>query len=170
MYFYPTSFRIQITDRLNSKRNDAILARQLEGSEKVNTTLRGFLEALSQGHIHMKQLLGKESASIKEVISDEAAQLNEAISTRVVLESGKTRAELSTQLNGMNLHQNAAAECAQLLKSLKYDTLNERRNQIVESHERTCEWIFGDEYVEVSAIACHREHWLVLILLVSGSL
>jgi len=105
-------------------KNKSALTRS-EIADIADDALRRFVEALTQGQTQMEQLLSKESASIIAVVSAEAAK------TREVL--GSTTA-----------HE-------RLLRSLKYETMNERRNQIADSHNRTCEWIFGDKSKEVSS-------------------
>jgi hypothetical protein len=148
-----------LTDRRwKSKGNDAILKEQLETSPNVDATLRGFIKALSQGQTQMRELLSAESASIKEVVGTKTTELKEDINARVVSESERTRDELSTQMRELAIDRGNEAACGRLVQSIKYATMNERFNQIAESHNETCEWILKDG--SVVSIKSYPTQWL----------
>jgi len=77
----------------------------------------------------MRELLIAESASVKEAVASE---------------SERTRHELSTKIRELAIDGDNEAACNRLVRSVKYVTMNESFNQIVESHHETCEWILKD--------------------------
>ncbi|KAK1758901.1 hypothetical protein QBC47DRAFT_409715 [Echria macrotheca] len=116
------------------KKHQADAKQILAATSGVDISIKAFLEALSRGHTRLEELVGNESRLIKEAIKEEAGVLGVGISdvkALVISESSKTREELGST---------AADE--KLLKSLKYESMNERRNQVAEAHDGTCRWIF----------------------------
>jgi hypothetical protein len=86
--------------------------------------------------------MGKSTDSMKAHISAETSRLEDTVTT----ESGKTLKRIQ-KLEGMI----SDSQQEQILKSLKYPTMNERRNQI-SAYSETCEWIFSDDSEQVSSM------------------
>ena len=91
--------------------------------------------ALSSGHTSLAHLLGQEAGSIKEHVTAEART---------------TRTEVTDKIQVIVSKQGQEAARQKLLGSLKYPSMNARRNQIHMSHEETFEWAFADNPVSHS--------------------
>ncbi|KAK3998139.1 hypothetical protein QBC44DRAFT_376015 [Cladorrhinum sp. PSN332] len=113
---HQTALETRLLSRICSK-TDAISLRQGADFATVDSTLQGFVQAYAEGERRMEQLLTREVASVKQHVTDEAAKLK------------------------ATLIDDAAH--IRLLQSLKYNTMNERRNQISTPHATTFEWIWG---------------------------
>lgn len=168
-HLVPCTLRRLIGGR--SKQSDAILPQQGSDYAKLDSTLRHFIEAVAAGETRLGGLISEESELIKEHVTLRTGQLRDDIYTRVASESDKTRLaisemstrvtseafrtrhELSMRMMEMTASQASAAEHHQLLKSIQYATMNERRNQIVESHEDSFQWIFGPKQDNVHSDA-----------------
>ncbi|KAL2172366.1 hypothetical protein VTG60DRAFT_6205 [Thermothelomyces hinnuleus] len=137
------------------KQSDAILLRQSSEFEKLDTDLRRFIEAIAAGETRMARVVAQESESVKEHITLRSEQLRDDIHNHVSSESGKiqvtltelsahvasevaqTRQDLSLRFTEAATSQASEAEHQQLINSLEYETMNARRNQIVDSYEGT---------------------------------
>lgn len=126
------------------------MIQQRDDFDKFDITLRNFIAAFSRGQTHLTQLLSKESESIKEHINAETSKSRNVITSRIISESSKTRQEFSTKLDNTAADAASMAQHERILRSLKYDDMNERRNSILPSHPETFEWIFDDKPVPVS--------------------
>lgn len=82
------------------------------------------MDALARGETDMAHLIDRRSTDVKEHVTTEMSKVQKAVKAQA--------AELASD-----------EQHKQLLHSLKYETMNERRNQIAESHEETFHWIFG---------------------------
>ncbi|KAK4444594.1 hypothetical protein QBC34DRAFT_498199 [Podospora aff. communis PSN243] len=137
---------------------DALTISQHDSFGKLDATLRGFIQAFFQGETSIGALLSQESTSIKAHMTAEAAELKTAVfqlsqdTTQAHQGSLRTTLELNNNLAAWNSHAVDIAERERLLKSLKYPTMMERHNQIVDPHADTFEWIFqglGHSHAEV---------------------
>ncbi|KAK4152968.1 hypothetical protein C8A00DRAFT_34300 [Chaetomidium leptoderma] len=149
-------------------RSDAILLHQDSGFEKLDASLRRFIAAFAAGETRLAGLIGDQSESVKEHVTLETGQLRDDLYTHMASESGKThvvlsemsarvtsevsqtRRELSLKFKETAAAQASEAEHQRLLKSLEYETMNERRNQVVESYRDTFHWIFGPSHDSTS--------------------
>jgi len=127
----------------NSCKNDALYVQQKDGFDNLDQNLRHFIISVAQGHTALEQLVVRQSDSLKEHITAETLRLEQSIGEQVVSETGRSRNELTNNLAQVTLDQISLTQRERLLGSLKFPTMNERRNQIKDSHERTFEWIFG---------------------------
>lgn len=116
---------------ISSNKNDAMAIQQDQSFGNLENTLRSFIEAYAQGETRLSQLLSRQFTSLGTQVTAEGIQTRQAISVGL---HGVT-----TRLEGLaveNVHQ-------ALLSSLKYPAMNERRNNVSESHEESFHWIFG---------------------------
>ena len=134
------------------------MSQQLKSTADIDSKLAGFIKALSQGRTRMEQLLAQESAAVKGVVVAEVAQLNADINAKVDAEAAKTRTELSARIELLAVKQEDVARSQRLLQSIKYSTMNQRFNQIVEADKDTCGWIL-DEGAVVSVVLQNRESY-----------
>ncbi|KAH8898808.1 hypothetical protein GQ53DRAFT_602847, partial [Thozetella sp. PMI_491] len=95
--------------------------------DKLDETLRRMIEEVARGHAKIVQAAAAESA---------------AIQSHVTVEISKSQGLLSKELNGLRLDAAAEAQREKLLKSLKFDLMNERENLIADSHSETFKWIY----------------------------
>ncbi|KAK0638541.1 hypothetical protein B0T16DRAFT_359484 [Cercophora newfieldiana] len=129
-------------------KTDAIKIVQQVSFDKLDATLRGFIQAFHQGETRTSMLLAQESASIKAHITTETAGLETTLN-QLSLDTKNAHRDISQATVEVNnniaaLDSRAADKASheRLLQSLKYPTMNERRNQIVDPHFKTFEWIF----------------------------
>lgn len=108
---------VRVLTNLFSNKTDAVRVRQDSRFDHLDSTLQKFIQAFADGETRMTQLLSREVVSIKEHVSKEATELKAAL----VNEATHKR----------------------LLQSLKYEAMNERRNQISAPSKRTFAWVFA---------------------------
>ncbi|KAK4161599.1 hypothetical protein QBC43DRAFT_302771 [Cladorrhinum sp. PSN259] len=110
-------------------RTDALALRQESGFDNLDTTLQYFITALSQGATQLDRLLDTSFKSVK---------------NHVTAEQALTRRELSTCITDLSIAISSSNQHKKLLGSLRYPTMNERRNYVVDSYPDTFEWIFEE--------------------------
>ncbi|KAK1762338.1 hypothetical protein QBC33DRAFT_286923 [Phialemonium atrogriseum] len=106
------------------KTHGSVLVEQQGNLGEIDSSLRSFMDALARGETDMAHLIDRRSIDVKEHVTTEMSKVQETVKAQA--------AELASD-----------EQHKQLLHSLKYETMNERRNQIAESHEETFHWIFG---------------------------
>lgn len=140
-----------------SSKTDAIQASQQTNFETLDVRLQGFVELVGQGETRMAVLLSQETTNVKDHITVKADELGQSLgqisrdNQRAYQEISQATVEVGSNVTilarrtddkaDQNLNQ---ARHDRLLKSLKYATMNERRNQIHHPHTETFQWIFGD--------------------------
>jgi hypothetical protein len=95
--------------------------------QTLDYRLQHFIYQYAQGHRQLSDLVVNQASAIRE---------------EVQFESAKTRVHVSVQLQEQEVARATLDQCEKFLKSLTYDTMNARRNRIIESHEKTLNWIF----------------------------
>lgn len=134
---------------------------QRDDFNKLDATLQSFIQSYSQRNAHTAALIADQSTSTRGLITDQSRATREHITketaslardTTVERLGADTRAgheNLAKELKEMNdnrvsLDQEAVKKSThqRLLRSLKYPTMNERRNQIADPSHKTFEWIF----------------------------
>ncbi|KAK4162901.1 hypothetical protein QBC43DRAFT_71375 [Cladorrhinum sp. PSN259] len=98
---------------------DAANIQQEKGFNDLDSTLQSFIQAYAKGETKLAQLLTQEAESIKHHVTTEVGKL------------GATVIDMATH--------------TRLLQSLKYLTMNERRNQITSPYGNTFEWMVTGE-------------------------
>ncbi|KAK1826572.1 hypothetical protein QBC39DRAFT_437898 [Podospora conica] len=137
---------------------DAIEITQQKGFQKLDATLQSFVTLFSQGETRMAALLSQQTTIINDHITTKARELDrnlEQISKdtqRQHQEISQATVEVNANITTLTRRTDDKAEQdrkdarhARLLKSLKYETMNERRNQIEQPHVKTFHWIFEDD-------------------------
>ncbi|KAK5659106.1 hypothetical protein OQA88_1196 [Cercophora sp. LCS_1] len=131
---------------------EAIQISQCDGFDNLDSALRSFILSFSQGNTRLEHLLVRETASIKDHITNAIAPVA-LESTLQELQTDSTTAHHNIRQaikDTHDSHEAANTKAAkksrhdQLLGSLRYPTMNERRNQIKYPHCKTFEWIFCD--------------------------
>ena len=123
---------------------------QQQNSEKIHFTLRTFIQKFSEGESRTAELLARNTELIKDHVTAETVKLETTIS-KLAIDSKAANDGLSTAVVKLDndLARGAAlsrddARHERLLRSLKYPTMNARRNQIVDPGFRTFQWIFEE--------------------------
>lgn len=127
---------------MHSNKNDAILIQQQNDFNELNTVLQGFVQACGRGQTCLYKLIQTESSSAKAHVSSEATHLQQSLNTSIVTESSRVQGHIYSCLEALALIEVEKQEHETLLGSLRYETLNERRNQIKSPHGETFQWIF----------------------------
>jgi hypothetical protein len=102
----------------------------------MDAMLQNFVIALGEGHTQMSKLISTEASSIKEHVTNEIARASHILKNQLAVEA----ASATSRVN------HAARQVVQerVLKSLKYEQMNARRNQIADAHGDTFEWILRE--------------------------
>ncbi|KAK0717405.1 hypothetical protein B0T26DRAFT_296344 [Lasiosphaeria miniovina] len=100
--------------------------------------MRTFILALSRGQTRLEDLVQQQSHSVKEVIRAETMRSQHIVAALVTLESAKVCENI---MNDRNSGPPMWQRREKLLRSLKYDSMNDRIDQISETHEGTYQWI-----------------------------
>lgn len=113
------------------------MLQQQDGFKNVDDRIKALISALSKHQTRFDQLalaIEQSMNMVKAHITAETSRLEGAVTagTRVTL---RGIAKLESMLITKAQHE-------QILNSLKYPTMNERRNQLTANME-TCNWIFG---------------------------
>ncbi|PHH80906.1 hypothetical protein CDD80_5826 [Ophiocordyceps camponoti-rufipedis] len=131
--------------------NEAIKIKNQEGFDGLGFGLRAFVETIAEGHTSLDKLIRNESASIKEHVTTKTSQLKQDLDTTVIAESAQVQGHVSNQFVDKARQEAETQARDRLLESVRYATMNDRWNQIKDSHEDTFEWIFPKQQDEESS-------------------
>ncbi|KAF9876258.1 hypothetical protein CkaCkLH20_06201 [Colletotrichum karsti] len=101
---------------------------QKESFGQLDNSLKSFIKGLSDGHTKLEELMKYQSTTLIDHVTEESRQTRQEIS-----------AAIEPVVQKMN-HE----EKQRFLGSLRYDTMNERRNRVEAAHPGTYKWIFYD--------------------------
>lgn len=159
-------FELELTTNWFSTKSDAIQASQQINFESFDVRLQGFIQLVSQGETRMSALLSEETTNVKVHITVKAEELGQTLEqisrdnqrayqemTQATEEVGVNVTTLTRRTDDKVDQDRKLAAHDRLLKSLKYDTMNERRNQIQHPHTQTFQWIFGDAPTSADQLA-----------------
>ncbi|KAI3549389.1 hypothetical protein CSPX01_02497 [Colletotrichum filicis] len=110
-----------------------------------NSILRNAIETQTKGiqdHVTMES--SKTQNEIKSHVSLKLSSHEISIKNHVLSSAQDVQDTFSQRMTSREDSKAKEQAYQQLLKSLKYPGMNERRNQISESHPRTFRWIFSD--------------------------
>jgi len=142
---------------------DALQLQQQEDFDKLDATLRAFIQQVAAGQTSLSQLVIHESTAVKAHITTAATQIVQAVETHVSeriasneqsvmghigTTAGRVESTLSNQMRQMDLQANDERVRERFLASLKFPEMNARRNQVPTSFPRTFFWVLNieDEY------------------------
>ncbi|KAK0751894.1 hypothetical protein B0T18DRAFT_79374 [Schizothecium vesticola] len=147
-------------------KTDAIKVSQQTNLESLDIRLQGFIKLVSQGETRMSALLSQETTNVKEHITAKAHELGQNLGqisrdnerayqeiSQATVEVGAKITILTRRTDDKAGQDRKHARRDRLLKSLKYETMNERRNQIEHPHTETFQWIFGDAPTSAGQLA-----------------
>ncbi|KAK0742483.1 hypothetical protein B0T21DRAFT_131524 [Apiosordaria backusii] len=139
--------QLQLDNLLKTK---AIGVREQDDFDALDSRLRGFIDAYANGQTHMDEL----DRSMRQHITAVTTKLT-AITVDGFKNQEKQIAEETARLNATFAHEAEIqrqrhadsvdeAKYQKFLNSLKYNSMNQRRNQIAPASAKTFSWIFGD--------------------------
>ncbi|KAK3998028.1 hypothetical protein QBC44DRAFT_279440, partial [Cladorrhinum sp. PSN332] len=108
-------------------REDAKKASQAPQFKGLNPELRQFINDWSDGHTKLIGLITKTTNDFREEARNEHS---------------KTRQAMVSHLKTQESFQDAKAQYEQLMKSLDFGSMNQRRNDLRSAHEETFEWLY----------------------------
>ena len=111
-------FLVGITNSDCSNQTEAATLLQEEKFRSLDHVLQNFIKAYSQGQTELKDLILSE------------AQLTQSL---ITTEHQETRAQLKTTQENLELQRHFGKKREQLLKSLKDEDMNARKNQIIKA-------------------------------------
>ncbi|OHE91648.1 hypothetical protein CORC01_13038 [Colletotrichum orchidophilum] len=129
-----------------------------QGFSELSQELKAFIAQHAKSGSVLQDVVQKQSTEIRDHVTTQSSKTQEVIKSHMSLElahhgaSVNEHVSLSAQSVQNALSQrmesredSVAREQAyqQLLKSLKYPGMNERRNQVTQTHPRTFRWIFS---------------------------
>ncbi|KAK3986065.1 hypothetical protein QBC44DRAFT_273784, partial [Cladorrhinum sp. PSN332] len=97
---------------------DAMAIRQTQEFSMLDAGFRRFIAAIADGEAHLAAVIAREAASTKQHVTAEIHNLRTTIFDE--------------------------AKHEKLLRSIKYDSMNQRRNQIMDPAANTFKWIFDE--------------------------
>ncbi|KAH8893363.1 hypothetical protein GQ53DRAFT_805557 [Thozetella sp. PMI_491] len=166
---YQRSMETTILVQVCSK-TEALEIQQREGFEQLASDLKSFIERIAMGHTRLPDLIVTESARSREVMTRESAATRNAVAaesqlTRDVVTSGinqdireseagikahvtlstsAVESSLSRELQSLSSETENAHARELFLNSLRFPTMNDRRNRVSISDSGTFHWIFKD--------------------------
>lgn len=140
--------RIQRTHSSCSNKNDALLIQQRSDFASLDKLLQGFIQARARDQAALDQLIHGESAAVRAHIDDKAKTLKQSFEATISSKSSQVQDKISSRLQDMTLNQTNKEEHERLLGSLKHETMNARRNRILDNHDETLSWIFHVEHAD----------------------
>ncbi|TLD30653.1 hypothetical protein PspLS_01809 [Pyricularia sp. CBS 133598] len=160
-----TTWRRRRLENLDRKLKEAeahlltgLLARIFERTEKagidlstLDADLRSFVEEYRNGHTDTAKLVSTESIQTRKHVSVEVKQTEVAIRSHITQHVIASERSLRTQIGAIlvgatqrNNDVELQARREKLLRSLKFERINERRNHVETSNIGTCNWVLED--------------------------
>ncbi|KAI2465181.1 hypothetical protein F4781DRAFT_424945 [Annulohypoxylon bovei var. microspora] len=166
------------------KRSDAIELQQRQGFEQLSKDIQFFISQYTIGHTKAIDLIKTELVRVKEAtvvqvlqseksvrnhISSEVSISKMAITTHVTQE----RNEVIRKITQSTVERDALATTEkqrdQLLQSLRFPTMNARKNDVADAHKDTFRWIFeasevleDEDYLEDSSSDASSTSWVTV--------
>ena len=146
---------------ITSKQSDAIELQQRQGFEKLDQKLQLFVVQYASGNTKMRELFAISELSINDHTAKASMQSEEAVKacvTKAVFSSESSikehltlkveaaAQEIARQTCQLNSRAVSHQQRERLLGSFKFSGMNERRNDLRDSHEGTFAWIFDEYY------------------------
>ncbi|KAK4219487.1 hypothetical protein QBC37DRAFT_136616 [Rhypophila decipiens] len=159
---HQNTLETELLVKICSKADAARLCQQDE-FKKLDGTLRDFVKRFSDGETRMAALLVQHSESVKDHVTEETAAVKVHVTEETAavkdhvtngtatvtaaisdsaLDSKKAVQEVHSTMRHSNIRADMKRRRKKLIKSLKYPTMNGRRNLIEDPHAETFEWIF----------------------------
>ncbi|OAA79332.1 hypothetical protein LEL_02818 [Akanthomyces lecanii RCEF 1005] len=124
------------------KKSDAMTIRSRDSFESLNSTLQSFILACMQGQMTLEKIMESQSESIKDYVFVEANKTRESTKDSICEESHRIYSNISMTLQTMRTAESSKKDRERLSESLRYPSMDSRRNQIEDPQEETFKWIF----------------------------
>lgn len=131
----------------------------------MNDTLQHFIVQYGNGYTKLQDLLAAQSEKITENLKIENAKLDQSMQ-RVVLDSAnetvsKVNEHADTKFSSFRDTADAKEAKKKLFRSLKYESMNQRKNQINQAYEKTLSWaLSSDSLIRKWLISNEKLFWI----------
>ncbi|OTA91507.1 hypothetical protein M434DRAFT_13110 [Hypoxylon sp. CO27-5] len=144
------------------KTTDAIELQQHQGFEKLGEDVRLFVSRYAAGHTTLVDLVKAELISVKENTTKETLRSEEciknhvssnvvtaekSITTHVTNETNKVVEKITQVTADSNTRVWTGKQRDRVLRSLRFPAMNERKNNLADSHQSTFKWVFDTDDV-----------------------
>lgn len=130
---------------VSSKQADAAKIQHTRGFEALSSNLQFFVCQTAEGHTKLEELVRSEHSSTRHHTTVETSKIHDSIIAHVTAESSNTASHIMQHTKEVSVETSTNAERDQLLRSLKYTGMNERRNQVSDTHGVDFQKIFTSE-------------------------
>ncbi|KAJ3499554.1 hypothetical protein NLG97_g257 [Lecanicillium saksenae] len=125
------------------KKSDAAAIRDQANFQSFNSTLQSFILACTEGQTTLQQLIKGQTESVKAHVTDEAEKTRQSNKLNMIQESRRVESGIYSTLHTIRAADINKQDRDQLLASLRYPTIDSRRNRISDPHTETFNWAFG---------------------------
>lgn len=145
------------TEYFTNTQSDALNFQQREAFENLDHSVQFFISQYAAGHTNIAYLIKDELTSVKghatketlrseesmkEHVSTEVSTAEKSITSSITRETHKAVITIAQRTIESDLQTSTKEQRDQLLQSLRYPAMNERLNNLADSHEATFRWIF----------------------------
>ncbi|KAM7216397.1 hypothetical protein V8F06_008217 [Rhypophila decipiens] len=123
------------------KKTDALNLQQDVRFNHIDETLRNFIRSYAQGKTGLESLIAKHGDSIEHTVRAETFKSQHTITSTMLAESSRTRQDMIDIFQGMTSAPPRWQQRQTLLQSLKFESMNDRAEQIGQPHEGTYQWV-----------------------------
>ncbi|RYP07349.1 hypothetical protein DL764_002565 [Monosporascus ibericus] len=95
---------------------------------------------------HTTKEVERAEASIRGHVTLQASEVKDLINKHITTEMRNTASGIMESLRNATIQDHTANQQQRLLQSLKFPSMDERRNQVHDSYEGTFQWIFYPDY------------------------
>ncbi|KAK3358684.1 hypothetical protein B0T25DRAFT_530909 [Lasiosphaeria hispida] len=106
----------------------------------LGETLRDFIQAYAEGQTRIQELIHVKGDAIIDAVRSESSQTREMVASSRQ-DTALAQQDIAHFLEIMQAGPTMWQKRDKLLRSLRYDTMNDRFSQILQSHEGTYRWI-----------------------------
>jgi hypothetical protein len=138
-------------------------ARELEIRKdfgKLDTMICRVIHQLAQGHSKLIWDMATSFATVQSYVTAQISKSQDVITAQMTAQTKETLDGVSKSLRELKITTASEERRENLLRSLKFGSMNQRENMIKESHTNTFEWIFSTEDNKDDGKRCDFAHWL----------
>ncbi|KAI1471056.1 uncharacterized protein F4812DRAFT_455168 [Daldinia caldariorum] len=139
---------------------DALELQQSQGFEKLDTDIRFFTSQYASGHTQLADLIKLElvsvkgdvvkttmqsEKSVKKHVDTVVASTEESITRHITTRTNELVRKMDQTTIESDVKSSTKEQQGRFLESLRYEGMNQRKNDIASSFEHTFEWIFDSD-------------------------
>ncbi|RYP70626.1 hypothetical protein DL771_005339 [Monosporascus sp. 5C6A] len=143
------------------KKWNATESQQIQGSKELRRDLQHFVSQYNLGYRQMSGLVQQENlstrnhmtkdvvrgeTSIKGHVTLQTSEAKESITKHITAETRNAASRVKESMRKATILNYTSNQRQTLLQSLKFQSMNERRNQVHDSYEGTFQWIFDPDH------------------------